>query len=199
MNGMDVFERNTEAPHPLTGNSLRKRGVDPLPRRRFGRSALARIYLCWRSAYRVHGFVSYQSNQFVQVLILNVSEIGCTEYCGNRTLYNPHHSSSSKDLRESFNTLWGNGGNVTGEQHDDTVTIAGLTALDQTFGKANTFSAYTVYSELPVDGMFGLGFRSISMFAFKLADNSPGSVVRTEMTLTISNPEQTVTRAKAQG
>jgi hypothetical protein len=36
------------------------------------------------------------------------------------------------------------------------------------------------------------------MFAFKLADNSPGSVVRTEMTLTISNPEQTVsTRAKS--
>jgi hypothetical protein len=87
---------------------------------------------------------------------LSLPGIGCTEYCENRTIYNPRHSSTSKYLRNPFNILWGKyGGNVfLAKQYDDTVTIAGLTALDQTFGKANTYlSAYTVYSELPVGGI----------------------------------------------
>ena len=28
---MDAYERNTGEPHPLAGNSPRKRGADPLP------------------------------------------------------------------------------------------------------------------------------------------------------------------------
>lgn len=85
----------------------------------------------------------------------------CTT-CGSLTRYNPSSSSTSTDLGKTFSLKFGNGETVSGEQYTDTVSIAGLTATDQTLGAATEYSSSL--SNGPADGILGMAFPSLSEF-----------------------------------
>ncbi|KAI9464474.1 acid protease [Lactarius psammicola] len=113
---------------------------------------------------------------------------GCDSSCDGHARYDP--SVSGVDRNKSFKLKYGDGSAVSGEQYDDTVSIAGLIAYNQTLGAALTYSSGFAKSNFLPDGLVGLGYQSISaydspplfqtlvaqgrvtlpQFAFKLAD-----------------------------
>jgi cathepsin D len=59
---------------------------------------------------------------------------------------------------------YGDGSTVSGNQFVDTVSIAGLTATNQTLGAATQYSAGFSSANFPADGLMGMGFQSISEY-----------------------------------
>ena len=55
---------------------------------------------------------------------------------------------------------YGDGSATKGAVYTDTVTVAGMTATDQTIGVASTLSQS--FADDPMDGIMGMGFQSIS-------------------------------------
>jgi cathepsin D len=88
----------------------------------------------------------------------------CNSTCNGHTLYDPSASSTSKDLGTTFSLSYGDGSSVSGEQFTDTVTIAGLTATNQTLGAAKVYSSGFQAPNSPSDGLMGMGFQSISVY-----------------------------------
>ena len=84
--------------------------------------------------------------------------------CRGHKLFNTGASSTAVDQRKTFSLAFGDGSTVSGEQFDDTVTIAGLTATGQRVGAASTYSAGFALDVSPPDGLMGMGFQQISVF-----------------------------------
>lgn len=84
--------------------------------------------------------------------------------CRGHKLYNTAASSTAVDQRRTFSLAFGDGSTVSGEQFDDTVTIAGLTATGQRVGAASVYSAGFSLAESPPDGLMGMAFQAISDF-----------------------------------
>ncbi|KAF9368412.1 hypothetical protein CPB97_004648, partial [Podila verticillata] len=83
--------------------------------------------------------------------------------CGSHMVYDPSTSSTSSDLGQTFELNFGGTSTASGEQYSDTVTIAGLTATDQTLGAATEYPSGLVNS--PADGILGMAFPTISTFS----------------------------------
>jgi cathepsin D len=88
----------------------------------------------------------------------------CDSTCSGHTLYDPSASSTSSDIGATFSLQYGDGSTVSGDQFVDTVTIAGLTATNQTLGAATQYSQGFESSNFPADGLMGMGFQSISEY-----------------------------------
>jgi cathepsin D len=154
--GFNAYERNTGQRHPSSlGIKNFKRGVahDPLTND--------------QSSQLVYGDMSvgtppveYSVNFDTGSSDLYLPGETCGS-CGDHTRYNPSASSSSKDLGETFSLKFIDGSNVTGSLFTDNVTIAGLTATQQTLGAATYFP---ISFEYLADGVMGLGFQSISSY-----------------------------------
>jgi len=88
----------------------------------------------------------------------------CDSTCSGHTVYNPASSSTSQDLGVPFSLQYGDGSTVSGEEFTDTVSIAGLTATNQTLGAASQYSSGFESANFPADGLMGMGFQSISVY-----------------------------------
>jgi len=88
----------------------------------------------------------------------------CDSSCSNHTIYDPSASSTSADIGQTFQLAYGDGSTVSGEQYTDVVSIAGLSASNQTLGAANTYSSEFESPGYPADGLMGLAFPSISVY-----------------------------------
>ncbi|EIM89716.1 acid protease [Stereum hirsutum FP-91666 SS1] len=86
----------------------------------------------------------------------------CGVSCKDHTAYNPSNSSTSAKVGQPFSLTYGDGSSVSGDQYTDTVTIAGLSATNQTLGAASTYSTSFESTSFPADGLMGMGFKSIS-------------------------------------
>ncbi len=84
--------------------------------------------------------------------------------CQGHKLFNTGKSRTAIDQKKTFSLAFGDGSTVSGEQFDDTVTIAGLTATGQRVGAASRYSASLSVAEFPPDGLMGMGFQQISDF-----------------------------------
>jgi len=90
---------------------------------------------------------------------LVVPDAGCI-ICRNYThLYDPKKS-CGKDLNRTVIETY-NGGTDSGNLYEDTVSIAGLKARNQTFVAATVYSQVNSYSP-GLDGILGLSFSSLS-------------------------------------
>ncbi|KAF8267788.1 acid protease [Lactarius quietus] len=86
-------------------------------------------------------------------------------FCNGHHLYNPGTSKTAVDLHKTtFLTYGSNTTNATVEQYADTVTVAGLTAYNQTLGAVLTYTYGFNVSNYPLDGLIGLGYQSISQY-----------------------------------
>ncbi|KAF8269696.1 acid protease [Lactarius quietus] len=86
-------------------------------------------------------------------------------YCSGHHLYDPGTSTTAVDLHNTtFLTYGSNTTNATVEQYADTVTVAGLTAYNQTLGAVLTYTYGFNVSNYPLDGLIGLGYQSISQY-----------------------------------
>ncbi|KAI0319968.1 aspartic peptidase domain-containing protein [Amylostereum chailletii] len=111
---------------------------------------------------------------------------GCNDCFGTQT-YDSSSSSSSKGLNKTFSLSYG-AGNVTGNQVSDTLTVAGLTASNQTilaaeeaadgfFGKFGALvglgrSQSSAGATPLVQSLIGNKAADDAVFAFKLAENN---------------------------
>jgi len=82
--------------------------------------------------------------------------------CGSHPRYNPRASRTSRDLHKTFTLRYGDGSTTSGEQYSDVVTVAGLTATNQTLGAATNYDSS--FRDLPSDGLMGLAWPNISSF-----------------------------------
>ncbi|TFK51942.1 Asp-domain-containing protein [Heliocybe sulcata] len=88
----------------------------------------------------------------------------CHTNCAGHKVYNANASSTSADVHKSFSLAYGDGSTVSGEQYNDTVTIAGLTAKQQRLGAASTYSSGFSKENFVPDGLMGMGYQSISEY-----------------------------------
>jgi cathepsin D len=87
----------------------------------------------------------------------------CDGTCNGHTLYNPSASSTSSDLGTTFNVKYSGGDSASGELYNDTVTVTGLTATQQTLGAATHYSSGLTSPGFPADGIMGMGFDALSL------------------------------------
>lgn len=85
----------------------------------------------------------------------------CGSSCSGHTIYDPSASSTSQDLGQAF-TLSFDNNVVQGEIYSDTISMAGLTAVDQTIGVAAQYGNGFDIAQFPPDGVLGMAFQSIS-------------------------------------
>lgn len=88
----------------------------------------------------------------------------CGTTCDGHTKYNPSASTSSIVGGKAFTLTYGDGSNVSGSTYGDTVTVAGLTAKNQTVGAATRYSSGFAATRFPPDGLVGLGYTSLSVW-----------------------------------
>jgi cathepsin D len=89
---------------------------------------------------------------------------GCDNTCSGHTLYDPFASSTSTDRNFSFSLQYSDGTIVHGQLYTDTLTIAGLTATNQTLGAASQYGKDFQSPKFPADGVMGMAFQSISQY-----------------------------------
>lgn len=58
---------------------------------------------------------------------LFLPSISCDSSCDGHARYDPSASKTSVDLNRTFDLMYGSGDSVSGEQYNDTASIAGLT------------------------------------------------------------------------
>lgn len=58
---------------------------------------------------------------------LFLPSISCGSSCDGHARYDPSASKTSVDLNKTFDLMYGSGDSVSGEQYNDTASIAGLT------------------------------------------------------------------------
>ena len=135
---MAAYERNTGRVHTLVGGIItskrRDTGSDPLtdynadlwygfvsigtPPKTFTSETLPSANQNRPLPYAVD-FDTGSSDLFVP-------STNCNSTCSGHKLYDPSASSTSRDLGKTFSLAYGDGSTVSGEQYNDTVTIAGL-------------------------------------------------------------------------
>ncbi|GAA5830578.1 hypothetical protein JCM11251_002519 [Rhodosporidiobolus azoricus] len=118
---------------------------------------------------------------------------GCgSTACTSKRKYSPSSSAVAIPTKQ-FSISYGDGSTTSGSVYADTVTIAGLTANNQTFAAATTLS--DSWTRDPQDGLMGMGYQALSalrsppvfqtlvtqgktsspQFSFKLASTSVGT------------------------
>ncbi|KIJ46559.1 hypothetical protein M422DRAFT_164987 [Sphaerobolus stellatus SS14] len=123
-----------------------------------------------------------------------VPSFNCTStVCSTKRKYTPNSSGTSAAKQGTFSIEYGDGSNVSGPIFSDTVTVAGVKAVNQIFSAVTTLSSS--FQDDPIDGLLGLAFPRLSqldanpffntafvqgavpynLFAFKLA--STGSAL----------------------
>ncbi|GJE93357.1 Asp-domain-containing protein [Phanerochaete sordida] len=83
--------------------------------------------------------------------------------CQGHAKYFPANSSTSVDVKKTFQLNYGSG-SVSGEQYTDTVTISGLTSLKQRLGATSSESSSFSKANFPPDGLMGMAYQSISQY-----------------------------------
>ncbi|KAI9444480.1 acid protease [Lactarius indigo] len=155
--GFEAFERNTGAVHPSASQlkGLRKKGSgDPL---------IDDIEEMWYGPITVGTpAVTYTVDFDTGSSDMFLPASKCDSSCSGHTLYNPKSSSTSSDVRQTFELQYADGSTVSGEQYTDTVTLAGYKATRQTLGAATTFSSEFQSDQFPADGVLGMAYESIS-------------------------------------
>ncbi|KIK91446.1 hypothetical protein PAXRUDRAFT_830850 [Paxillus rubicundulus Ve08.2h10] len=156
--GRDNLEKNTGSLHPPTVNDVRKRAT--------GANALTND-----NSHLWYGTISVgtPANTYTVDFDTGSSDLflpgpSCGTNCSGHTVYDPSSSSTSLDLGQTFDITYGDGAGVQGEQYSDTVSISGLSAVDQTLGVASEYSSNLATSQFPADGLMGMGFQSISAY-----------------------------------
>ncbi|GAA5913078.1 hypothetical protein JCM5296_001672 [Sporobolomyces johnsonii] len=91
-----------------------------------------------------------------------VPSVNCTSAaCNPHTKYNPADSSTAVSVPgKKLSITYGDGSSAQGTAWTDTVTIAGMTAMAQTFGAANSLTSD--FQDDPYDGLMGMAYSSIS-------------------------------------
>ncbi|KAJ3751137.1 acid protease [Lentinula detonsa] len=85
----------------------------------------------------------------------------CTDGpCAKKNKYDVAKSSTSKKETGTFSIVYGDNSTVSGPISSDTVTVAGATAMNQTFSAVTTLS--TSFADDPTDGILGLAWPAIS-------------------------------------
>ncbi|KAJ3966840.1 acid protease [Lentinula raphanica] len=80
--------------------------------------------------------------------------------CSSKSEYDANSSSTSQIETGTFSIQYGDGSSVSGPIYTDTVSVAGVNVQNQTFSAVTNLSS--LFASDPVDGVFGLGFPSIS-------------------------------------
>ncbi|KAF8325433.1 acid protease [Cantharellus anzutake] len=88
-------------------------------------------------------------------------DISCNN-CGNHTRYDPCSSSTSSEVGKTFRITYADNSTSSGVIYTDTVTVAGLTAKNQSLGSATDYS--TEFQTAPMDGLLGLAWPGLSTF-----------------------------------
>ncbi|KIJ14861.1 Merops: A01.UPA [Paxillus involutus ATCC 200175] len=156
--GLDNLEKNTGSSRPSVMNGARKRAT--------GADALTDD-----NSQLWYGTISVgtPANTYTVDFDTGSSDLflpgpTCGSNCSDHAVYDPSSSSTSADLGKSFKIAYGDGSGVEGDQYTDTVSIAGLTATDQTLGAASQYSSGLAISQFPADGLMGMAFQSISAY-----------------------------------
>ncbi|KIJ41452.1 hypothetical protein M422DRAFT_172297 [Sphaerobolus stellatus SS14] len=123
-----------------------------------------------------------------------VPSFNCTStVCRTKRKYTPSSSETSAAKQGTFSIEYDDGSNVSGPIFSDTVTVAGVKAVNQIFSAVTTLSSS--FQDDPIDGLLGMAFPQLSelnanpffntaflqgavrynLFAFKLA--STGSAL----------------------
>ena len=74
---------------------------------------------------------------------LFLPSISCDSSCDGHARYDPSASKTSVDLNKSFDLMYGSGDSVSGEQYNDTASIAGLTVPYRIFWPSPSASLMT--------------------------------------------------------
>jgi len=85
---------------------------------------------------------------------------GSTDAWSNPKAYNPDASSTAKKTGKTFHTRYGDGSRASGDIYLESVTVGGLTALNQAYGNATMSTLQDNGSQ----GILGLAFESIAQF-----------------------------------
>ncbi|KAF8553161.1 acid protease [Imleria badia] len=155
LRGLNNFQRNTGAPHPDASKGTQKRATgsdaltDDSDQLWYGNVDVGTPPVTFTVS-----FDTGSSDFFVP-------SSACSN-CGSHTRYDPGASSTSSDLGKTFSLFMGNKKTVSGEQYSDTVSVAGLTATDQTLGSATEYSSS--FESGPADGLMGMAFPSLSAY-----------------------------------
>jgi len=89
-----------------------------------------------------------------------VSSSRCNdEGCSGKNVYNSQKSSTYKPDGRSISIQYGTG-SMQGILSQDTITLAGVTLKNVTFGEANQLADF--FAGQPLDGILGLGYQSIA-------------------------------------
>ncbi|WAR55385.1 hypothetical protein PtB15_6B126 [Puccinia triticina] len=90
-----------------------------------------------------------------------VPSIDCKDHpCGSKNSYNASASSTSTKLSDSFKVNYGDGSSTSGNQYRDSVKLAGITIMNQTFAGVSKMS--DSFQQDPTDGILGLAYPAIS-------------------------------------
>ncbi|KAF9220239.1 acid protease [Gyrodon lividus] len=90
--------------------------------------------------------------------------IYCDESCNGHGIYDPESSETCTNMEMSFLIRYTNGDDASGTVYTDTVSIGGLTAIDQTLGVASHYSHGLRIARFLPDGLMGMAFQSVSVF-----------------------------------
>ncbi|KAL9937927.1 hypothetical protein V8E36_003472 [Tilletia maclaganii] len=94
-----------------------------------------------------------------QTIILNF-DTGSSDAWSNPKVYNPSASSTAKKTGKRFHVAYGDGSAASGDIYEESVTVCGLTALNQAYGNATKSTLQVSGSQ----GFAGLAFESIAQF-----------------------------------
>ncbi|KAF9218348.1 acid protease [Gyrodon lividus] len=163
--GFDNFEKNTRTPHPSAMQGALKRASGGLPL-----GSLANLPAIWFGTisvgtpprlYVAHSLTVEFDTGSSDLLLPGIN---CDDSCDGHDLYDPESSSTSVDSNNVFEVLYANGDSAYGRQYTDKVTIAGLTATDQTLGAAWHYSPGLEFKRFDPDGLLGMAFQAISKY-----------------------------------
>jgi cathepsin D len=159
--GFDNYECNTGQSHPLAYPK-----VASSQKRQVGREPLTHDSgNLWFGAISVGTpAVEYTVDFDTGSSDLFLPSTNCDNNCAGHRTYDPSASSTSQDTGNTFSLAFGDGSTVSGEVFTDTVTVSGLTAVDQSIGAATEYSSGFASSNFPADGLMGMAFPSISAY-----------------------------------
>ncbi|KAF9220276.1 acid protease [Gyrodon lividus] len=159
LRGFDNFERNTGALHPSAVKGARKRTSAGQP---LDYAVNPNIWFGIIDVGTPPQALVVQFDTGSSDLVL--PGVDCDKSCNGHRVYAPDLSETSMEVEEPFFIRYNDGENAFGEQYTDTVSISGLTAIDQTLGAASHYSDGLRFERFLPDGIMGMAFQSISVF-----------------------------------
>ncbi|KAF9225048.1 acid protease [Gyrodon lividus] len=149
LRGLDNFEKNTGAPHPSALQGAQKR------------ASVGNDLYEYKELWFGTISVSIPSEDF---FVAYDTGPGCGQPCDGHHIYGPSTSETAVDLQRAFFLEYVSEESISGQQYNDTVSISGLTATDQTIGVASWISPGFRSADFLADGIVGMAFKSISRF-----------------------------------